>query len=176
MYAKSKPRRARAAALACLTYCFCAQLRHIYNISNLRTTPTNSTPLACSCTTARSCSKAWFAVESVLSLAMKQKSSGVLKADCDKLRKTQHRLCELRVKLRKTQHRRPTNSWKHYPPHICLNPRTAQYCLRVGSVSDPRDLNHTNRYQMFIFNNNVSTLEGSPKWSLNVVHTGIASQ
>jgi len=40
----------------------------------------------------------------------------------------------------------------------------------------PDEMNHNTRYNIMIFNNNLSTLEGSPKWSMSVLHTGIVSQ
>jgi len=66
---------------------------------------------------------------------------------------------------------KPYRKFLSFKPNLKIVNRTGTW-----DQTTPRDLNHTNRYQMFIFNNNASTIEGSPKWSLNVVHTGIASQ
>jgi len=40
----------------------------------------------------------------------------------------------------------------------------------------PNEMNHNQRYNLMVFNNNLSTLEGSPKWSMTVLHQGIVSQ
>ena len=40
----------------------------------------------------------------------------------------------------------------------------------------PDEMNHNQRYTVMVFNNNLSTLEGSPKWSMTVLHQGIVSQ
>lgn len=40
----------------------------------------------------------------------------------------------------------------------------------------PAKMNHNQRYTAMLFNNNASTLEGSPKFSMTVLHTGVVSQ
>lgn len=40
----------------------------------------------------------------------------------------------------------------------------------------PDEMNFNQRYHVFLFNNNLSTLEGSSKWSMTVLHQGIVSQ
>lgn len=37
-------------------------------------------------------------------------------------------------------------------------------------------MNHNQRYTAMLFNNNASTLEGSPRFSMTVLHTGVVSQ
>jgi len=40
----------------------------------------------------------------------------------------------------------------------------------------PNEMNYNQRYNVMVFNNNLSTVEGSPKWSMTVLHTGVVSQ
>jgi len=49
---------------------------------------------------------------------------------------------------------------------------------RIGTWDqvEPDEMNHNGRYHVFLFNNNLSTLEGSPKWSMTVLHQGTTSQ
>jgi len=62
--------------------------------------------------------------------------------------------------------------------YITLRNPTISVHNRTGTWEQvtPDEMNHNNRYHVFLFNNNASTIEGSPKWSMTVLHQGVTSQ
>ena len=46
----------------------------------------------------------------------------------------------------------------------------------LWNAVSPDKMNHNQRYTAMLFNNNASTLEGSPRFSMTVLHTGVVSQ